>query len=181
MFSLTTDRKYYKKRSQITKINYFPKLCIGSLLLSNDRSWVVLTLSEHGVCISAVELSLRPRLYTHPATVNTMPIIFWLTFSAAILTTQGAMLLAPTSVANASPCDGSDWSACRTAFADAVFGEKVVPRAPDFVFPRPDYLMSGLPGPGNGTGVGSVCVSLFAHWAQSSYMSLSCRRCLCNH
>ena len=96
-----------------------------------------------------------------------MSIIIWLA-AAIVATTNGAKLSTPSSVnpVNASPCDGSDWSACRTAFADAVFGEKVVPRAPDFVFPRPDYVMSGLPGPGNGTGVGSVrdfALSLHVH------------------
>jgi hypothetical protein len=62
-------------------------------------------------------------------------------------------------------CDGSDWVACRAAFADAVYGDKVTPRAPDFVIPRPDYRMTGLPGPGAGTGVGDVSEAL-PHFSQ---------------
>lgn len=57
------------------------------------------------------------------------------------------------------PCDGSrttEWVGCRTAFATALFGEEVTLRAPDYTIPRPDYTMSGIPGPGAGTGVGHV-------------------------
>eukprot|EP00038_Savillea_parva_P019980 m.30019 g.30019 ORF g.30019 m.30019 type:complete len:486 (-) comp4656_c0_seq1:24-1481(-) len=53
-------------------------------------------------------------------------------------------------------CDGSDWAACRSDFADALYGEKIVLRPPDFVIQDTNYSMSGLPGPGAGTGVGHV-------------------------
>ena len=70
----------------------------------------------------------------------------------------------------AAVCVPGQWNECRTAFQRALFDNRtsVPPRVPDFILkhggPRVSrlnngaapYTMVGLPGPGNGTGVGNV-------------------------
>eukprot|EP00035_Acanthoeca_spectabilis_P037152 m.43759 g.43759 ORF g.43759 m.43759 type:complete len:437 (-) comp8466_c0_seq1:2478-3788(-) len=74
-----------------------------------------------------------------------------------VVTSGPSWSAVPVTLGNVSAsCDGTDWTGCRSAFADAVFGESVSARAPDYVVPRKDYVMTGLPGPGSGTGVGEV-------------------------
>ena len=60
----------------------------------------------------------------------------------------------------ASGCDGSNYTACRRELWKYVFntttGELPTKSVPDFIEDLPTYEMRGLPGPGQGTGVGDV-------------------------
>ena len=52
---------------------------------------------------------------------------------------------------------GGDWLQCRANTIKSIFNSTSTPaRDPDFTIPYSDYRMKGLPGPGNGTGVGNV-------------------------
>jgi hypothetical protein len=75
------------------------------------------------------------------------------------------LAIAHVAVASHSRC-ADDWLACRAALTQAIFNASEPPsRPPDYVLPnggprvlrdQSAYLMHGLPGPGNGTGVGAV-------------------------
>jgi len=66
----------------------------------------------------------------------------------------------------AGGCVVGQWKECRQNLTQAIFGQATVPnRLPDHIFPGggpqvsptgTEYTMSGLPGPGAGTGVGAV-------------------------
>ena len=74
------------------------------------------------------------------------------------------MLLLLAAECSAECLDG-DYAACRTALQAALFNSTTLPsREPDYILanggPQVEhsgrkYVMSGLPGPGNGTGVGA--------------------------
>jgi hypothetical protein len=53
-------------------------------------------------------------------------------------------------------CAG-DWASCRQNLIRAIFNASETPsRDPDFIVSNANWSMSGLPGPGHGTGVGEV-------------------------
>jgi len=64
-------------------------------------------------------------------------------------------LLMSVSVA-AAPCDGTspDWLGCRKALISSIFNSSTLPAkaTPDYIIHRPDWVMTGFPGPGNGVG-----------------------------
>ena len=66
--------------------------------------------------------------------------------------------LLSTAGAGATGCDGSNYTACRARLVDAVFGTAggALPTraSPDYVEDLSNWTMRGLPGPGQGTGVG---------------------------